>query len=228
MIPDLGPGEAEGMLGDLLVKENIVHVGAALYLAGFLCRNQLLLRGFIVAGDIVYVLYFYLAPDEPLWGGIFWSIVFTIANVAMVIRIVADRTPRRMPDDHHRLHGFLDTLTPGEFRRLVRIGEWRTAHEAVIIAREGEPLHRLAYVLDGAITAEKAGRSFPIPAPTFIGEIAFLTDRPASATVTLAEGTRYVSFDSTRLRRLLLGAPALRIGLFAAINRDLADKVAKA
>ena len=167
-------------------------------------------------------------PKQPLWGGIFWSIVFTLANVVMIGRIVADRTPLRMHEDHRRLHGFLDTLTPGEFRRLMKDAEWRTAYQASTIAEEGRPLHRLAYVLEGTITIDKAGHRFTVEPPTFIGEVAFLTNRPASATVTLAEGSRYVTWDMTRLRRILLREPSLRIGLGAALNRDMAEKVAKA
>ena len=216
------------MLDGLLVKENIVHLGACLYLAGFLCRDQLLLRGFIVAGDAVYVLYFYFAPEVPLWGGIFWSIVFTLANVAMIGRILADRTAYGMSDDDRRLHGFLDTLTPGEFRRLMGAAHWHQADSPVTIAHEGQPLGRLAYVLDGMITIDKAGHRFAVDPPTFIGEVAFLTDRPASATVTVSGGAHYVTWEMARLRRLLLRVPSLRIGLGAAFNRDMADKVAKA
>lgn len=216
------------MLDHVLVEENIVHLGAFLYLAGFLCRDQLLLRGFIVAGDIVYILYFYLAPASPLWGGIFWSVVFTLANLAMIGRILSDRSAYGMTEDDRRLHGLLDTLTPGEFRRLMRAGHWNRAEAEVAITLEGQPLHRLAYVIDGTITVEKAGHAFTIAPPTFIGEVAFLIDRPASATVTLSAGARYVTWDMKRLRQVLLRSPALRIGLGAAFNRDMAEKVARA
>ncbi len=216
------------MLDHVLVEENIVHLGAFLYLAGFLCRDQLLLRGFIVAGDILYILYFYFAPASPLWGGIFWSAVFTLANLAMIGRILSDRSAYGMTEEDRRLHGLLDTLTPGEFRRLMRAGHWNRADGNVAITLEGQPLHRLAYVIDGTVTVEKAGHAFTITSPTFIGEVAFLIDRPASATVTLSAGARYVTWDMKRLRRALLRSPALRIGLGAAFNRDLAEKVARA
>ena len=216
------------MFDHVFVEGNIVHFGAFLYLAGFLCRDQLLLRGFIVAGDVVYILYFYLAPASPLWGGIFWSAVFTLANLAMIARILSDRSAYGMTEEDRRLHGLLDTLTPGEFRRLMRAGNWNQAEGNVAVTLEGQPLHRLAYVIDGRITVEKAGHSFTIAPPAFIGEVAFLIDRPASATVTLAAGARYVSWDMAVLRKVLLRSPALRIGLGAAFNRDMAEKVARA
>jgi hypothetical protein len=67
------------MLDGVLVKENIVHLAAFLYLAGFLCRDQLLLRGFIVAGDVVYILYF-SSRRRRRCGRHLWSLIFTLAN----------------------------------------------------------------------------------------------------------------------------------------------------
>ena len=49
--------------------------------SAFLFRDQFILRGLILVGNLVYILYFYFAPESPLWGGIFWSAMFTIVNV---------------------------------------------------------------------------------------------------------------------------------------------------
>jgi hypothetical protein len=211
----------------LFVRENIVHIGAALYLAGFLFRDQIMLRGLIIAGDLVYISYFLLAPAEPLWGAIFWSAVFAGVNAWMIGRIVADRTAFRMSEDERQLFALLRHLSPGEFRRLLRAGRWQAASAATQLAREGAPLDRLHFVLSGEIVIDKAGKSFTVPAPAFIGEVAFLTGGPASATATLQPGGRYVSFETAHLHRLLLTAPSLRIGLHAALNADMAGKVAR-
>ena len=78
------------VIADLFVSKNIVHVAALLFLLGFLSRDQFILRGLVLLGDLLYVLYFYFAPDEPLWGGIFWSAMFTIVNIAMIWLIFFD------------------------------------------------------------------------------------------------------------------------------------------
>jgi hypothetical protein len=209
-------------------QENIVHVGAALYLAGFLFRDQLMLRGLIIAGDLVYILYFMLAPEVPLWGGVFWSAVFMIVNTWMIARIIADRTHLRLSDDDQRLFRLLDGLSPGEFRRLMKIGTWHRADGPTVLTNEGQSLGRLYYVLDGAITIDKAGHSFAIAPETFIGEVAFLTGRTASATVTVGDNATYVSWDRAALRRLQMRAPSLTIALHGVLNKDMAAKVAKA
>jgi CRP-like cAMP-binding protein len=95
---------------------------------------------------------------------------------------------------------------------------------------EGEIPDRLFFVVAGAggITLQKAGKTFTVASGAFIGEIAFLLSRPASATVHVEAATRYVSWESAKLHRLLMRAPSLRIALDGALNRDMAMKVARA
>jgi len=216
------------MLATLLVKENIVHVGALLYCAGFLFRDQLMLRAFVIAGDLVYVAYFVAAPAEPLWGGIFWSAIFIAVNLWMIGRVVTDRTDFKMSAEERRLFGLLETLSPGEFRRLIKAGRWHSAEAATVLTVEDGPLDRLYYVLSGDIVIEKAGHVRTFPPETFIGEVAFLTSRPASATVTVPAGARYVVWDMAVLRRLLFRRPSLHVAVSSALNRHMAVKIARA
>ena len=216
------------MVQALFVKENIVHVAAALYLVGFLFRGQIMLRTFVIAGDLVYISYFYFAPDVPLWGGVFWSAVFMLVNLAMIARVVADRTSFRLSGEERRLFNLLGTLTPGEFRQLIRLARWRTATARTVLAEENRPLAELHYVLDGQIAVEKSGSAPRQLGPhTFIGEVAFLLHQPASATVTVSAGARYVTWDRAALCREQLRAPSLAVALSAALNRDMAAKVAR-
>jgi hypothetical protein len=216
------------MFESLFASENIVHAGALLYLAGFLFRNQLILRGLIIAGDFVYILYFYFAPDVPLWGGIFWSVMFTVVNLGMIGLIVADKMHFNLSASEKKLFGLLENLTPGEFRQLLGAGKEELASIPVIITREGEFLERLYFILEGSMAIEKGGQRWPSESQTFIGEIAFLLARPATATVTLEAGTVYFVWEAEALHRLLRGNPALNTALSAIMNKKLAQKVASA
>jgi hypothetical protein len=216
------------MLPLVLAADNIAHIGALLYLAGFLFRDQILLRAFVMGGDFVYIMYFYFAPAMPLWGGVFWSVVLVLVNASMILKLLAERRDFAMSEEERRLFALLDGLTPGEFRRLVKAGEWRSAGAATVVTRESESVDHLYYVLDGNIGIAKGSQSFTIRPETFIGEVAFLLKRPASATVTLTEGARYIVWEIGALRRLMLGAPSLAVALAAALNRDMAEKVARA
>ena len=212
----------------LLVSKNIVHVAALLYLLGFLFRDQLILRGLILLGDLVYILYFYFAPVEPLWGGIFWSAMFTIVNVTMIWLIFLDEVQFSLGANERKLFDLLEDFTPGQFRRLMKAGRQDVATSPVVATTENERLDRLYFVSDGKITIEKGGHRVVSDAKTFIGEIAFLLSRPATATVTLQPGSHYCVWDSKTLRGVLDRKPALRTALSASMNKKLAQKVAQA
>jgi Popeye protein conserved region len=214
------------MIEHLMVSENIVHAGALLYLAGFLFRNQLILRGLIIAGDFVYVLYFYFAPEVPLWGGIFWSTMFTVVNVAMIALIVADRMHFRLDQNEKQLFDLLQDLSPGQFRQFLKIGREEIAASHLAITQEGRPLEELFFVLNRSIMIEKKGSRAVTQSDTFIGEIAFLLDQPATATVTLEPGTPYFVWKTSELKKLMQSKPDLGTSLSLAMNKKMAKKIA--
>jgi CRP-like cAMP-binding protein len=215
------------MLFDI-ANQSLVHLAALVGVAALLFRDQVILRGLLIASTVLYILYYVAIPAEPLWGAIFWSLVMIGVNAFMMLRIAFDRTQFRLNPDEERLFASFGTLTPGQFRTLLALATWMTADTRRILTREGAPVDKLYYILDGAIGITKAGRSFPIGAGAFIGEIAFLRDQPATATVTLEPGTRYVEWPAQALARLLDRHGALKIALDAIFNADMAAKVARA
>lgn len=214
------------MFEQILVSESIVHVGAVLYLAGFLFRNQIMLRSFIIAGDFFYILYYFFAPDVPLWGGIFWSVMFMLANVVMIGLILADRMHLRLDRNERRLFELLQDLSPGQFRQFLSIGRAETAASHLGITQEGKSLEELFFVLDRNIMIEKKGSRAAIPSDTFIGEIAFLLGQPATATVTLEPGTPYFVWRARELKALMKANPSLGNSLSLAMNKKMAQKIA--
>ncbi|MBI2718114.1 MAG: cyclic nucleotide-binding domain-containing protein [Rhizobiales bacterium] len=216
------------MFENIFVKENIVHIGSLLYLAGFLFRDQLILRILVVGGDIVYVLYYYYAPSTPLWWGIFWSLLFITVNIAVVGRLIMDRTVSDLSAEAKALFEQLGNFTPGDFRRLLKIGELRNAGVTVMLAEEGKRPGWLYYVVAGDIDIVKPGGNRITDRKAFVGEVAFLLDRPASATVTVGPGTQFFAWEEKALKRLLGKKPEITNALGAAFNRNLAAKVAAA
>lgn len=215
-------------LSDLFATENIVHIGAIIYVCGLFCRNQLLLRALIILGDLVYILYYFVEPATPLWGAIFWSSMFILVNVWMIALIVAEKMNFGLSAREFRLFQLLQELTPGQFRSLLKVARQGEAGETIEITTEGRDLDKLYFVLNGSMVIEKFGSAALTDPETFIGEIAFLLQRPATATVKLEKGSVYFVWETSALRKLLEAKPALRTALTAAMNRNLANKVAKA
>ena len=123
----------------------------------------------------------------------------------------------------------VDALAPdGEFRQLLGAGKEELAADPAVITREGQVLEKLYFILEGSMTIEKGGQRWPSESQTFIGEVAFLLARPATATVTLEAGAVYFVWEAEALHRLLRAHPALNTALSAIMNKKLAQKVASA
>lgn len=210
------------------VLPNLVHLGAMLYLICFLFRDQINLRCFAIAGDLAYTGFYFGAADVPLWSAIFWSGLNVVINVIMIGLILRENRMSHFDDNELTLFRNLRGLTPGQFRKLLKLGTWGRAKVREQLAEEGQPLDRLHYVLDGGIEISKAGRIITADPAIFIGELAFLRDKPATATVHVAPGALYVSWPRAALNAALAKDEALRNALGALINTDLAEKVANA
>jgi len=209
-----------------LVANSLVHVAALLSVAAMFFRSALLLRVFLLAGTALNAAYFFIVPPEVLWGPVFWSGVMFVVNGAMIGLLVLDRTMFGLSAEEVRLFRTFGVFTPGEYRSLMRLAKWHQAPQTQQITALGAPVDALYYVLSGDIRVAKTHAIFPIGAGTFIGEIAFLRGTPASASVSVSPGARYIAFDRAALMALLERKPAIRIALGALLNADLAGKVA--
>ncbi len=205
----------------------LVHLGAILYLVCFLFRDQILLRSFAIAGDFAYMAYYFTVADQPLWGAIFWNIPNIGINLAMIYLIMRDSRTTSFTDDELNLYRSMGTMAPGDFRKLVKLGTWQRASMTTELTREGQPLDHLHYILEGAIDIEKANRKVVVKPPLFIGEIAFLKNAPATATVKALPGTLYMTWTHAALTKAQAKHDSLKTAMAAALNTDLAGKLAR-
>lgn len=216
------------MPGFEAMAQHLIHVGAVLYLICFLFRDQIALRTFAIAGDFAYMAYYYSASSSPLWEAIFWIIPNMGINIVMIALILRDRRMTSLSDHEMTLFQNLRGLTPGQFRRLMKLGRWERLEEGRAITKEGQLLDRLYYVLDGGVEVNKSGRAIDVDPAVFIGELAYLRDKPATATVTVKPRAVLVSWAHAELRRACDKDGELKNALLTLLNSDLAEKVARA
>ena len=202
-----------------------VHLALLFYVLGFLVRDELLLRGLILIGTGFYILYYFFAANAPLWDAIFASGVIGSVNILMIGIIIRERSTIGMSAEDLALFQKFPTLSPGQFRRIMSCADWRNAEDRIEICQEGRAPEHLYFVASGDVTLNRNGRQVPGAAGSFIGEISFLLDRGASATVTLGPGAHYVAWPRAELRRMMRRSPALSNALTALFNRDLAGKL---
>lgn len=207
--------------------EWLIYPGAALLLIGYAIRDELRLRLLIVSATIIYIIYYFVIPEGPLWEAIVTSALMLGVNFWVLGQIILERTTLRMTDDEKLLFEAFDTLTPGQFRRIAAIANWQKADDpsGTVLTQENEPSDALFYVFEGVISVEKRERQFRLPEGNFVGEVAFVLNRRTTATTVAPQGVRYVEWDCEELRRLGRKHESLRISLNALLTRDLAKKL---
>jgi Cyclic nucleotide-binding domain len=209
------------------ILPQLVHVGSILYLICFLFRDQILLRAFAIAGDLAYVGYYFNVADQPLWGAIFWNIPNVGINLFMIALILHDRGIGNFTENELKLYGKLPSIDPRNFRKLLRAGRWMTASAGTVLTREGEMPDHIYFVLDGGIDLRKGGRKIEVDPGLFIGEIAFLTNKPATATVTVAKDSLYYAWPRGALQIARDKDQDLASAIGTVLNMDLAGKLAR-
>lgn len=205
----------------------LIHIAASILLIGYFIRDELKLRLMIIASSIVYNFYYWLVPSPPLWDAVMVGFLLIAVNFYVLAQVLLERTTFRLSDEEKQLFDAFETLTPGQFRRILKIADWHKAAKAhsIILTREGEATSRLYYIIDGTVAVEKGGHKFGLPAHNFVGEVAFVLDGKATATTTAPAGLRYVMWEAEALRELGEKYPALGNALNALLTRDLARKL---
>lgn len=211
-----------------LAIQSLVHVAAIFTLVCFLFRDQIKLRIFAAMGDILLSAYYCLAFPEPLWNPLVWSVMNVVINTTMILIILQDGRVLQMSDDEMTLFRNLPSLSPGQFRKLMKKAEWHRTEDRQTLTSEAEDLHDLYYVLEGPVTITKAGRDTVVDPRIFIGEIALLRDSPASASVSVGAGSVYVKWRQHDLKSMFKANEDFRTAFSNLLNSDMAGKVARA
>ncbi len=203
----------------------LVHIAACITALGYFFRDQVILRILIVFGSGTYVAYYYLVPSHPLWSAMMWSVVFVLVNIYMIICLIYDRMAVYRDEQERHLSRVFNHFNPGMFRKLMATGHINTAYSPIQLTTEGKHLDKLYFVIDGGLLIDKNGKKFDYKAGTFVGEVAYLTGVPASATVQIPAQSNYIEWNHAALRSLVSKHPDLQIRLETMLNQDLARKI---
>ncbi|MEM6666390.1 MAG: cyclic nucleotide-binding domain-containing protein [Pseudomonadota bacterium] len=203
-----------------------IHIASITLFLGYLLRDQIHLRLMVVAGQMLYGVFYLFQPSGPIWESIFWNTLLAAVNVVMVFVILHERTMIRLSDDEKKLMSHFDGLSAGELRRVLKGAEWVTVADETRIITHGQAPDSVYFILEGRARIERADRSFDVTQGVFLGEVSHLLQRPATATVVLTPGTRYLRWNGKELNRTMERSHAIDQAFRSLFNRDLAAKVA--
>ncbi|MHA1190198.1 MAG: cyclic nucleotide-binding domain-containing protein, partial [Alphaproteobacteria bacterium] len=149
-----------------------------------------------------------------------------IVNLSVIFVLIRDELDIGIPEEERALMKEIRVLNPGKFRKLMKVsGRHRTVDESIILDA-GRKTDRLFYLADGEAEVRKNDKILRLGRGSFLGEIAFLTGNPASATVALLAGSNCIVWNVEELTRLMDKDAAIDIAIRGLLNRDMAMKVA--
>jgi CRP-like cAMP-binding protein len=102
-------------------------------------------------------------------------------------------------------------LKKGDLAAVARIADELDLPAAKTLITEGEPGRQFFVLLEGVAVVRRKGRKLrELGAGDFFGEIALLSDRPTTATVTTIGPARLVVITRTNFGRLLRDSPSVQ------------------
>lgn len=205
------------------IAGNVSYILIAL---SYYLTNIYWLRVTAVVGLTCEILYFALSGGA-MHTGIAWNCVFIAINLYQISFLIAERVRLRSvgPMEPLRL-GALEGLTRAQFARVAATGRWRTFDAEAPLTREGEPVDELLLIVEGR-AGVVAGRQIiaQLGPGAFVGEMAFLSGQPATASVMPLVPLKAFAFDAARLSRVMASDEALAAALHRAVGIDLVRKL---
>ena len=202
------------------------HLSYVLIAISYWLTDMFWLRLVAVLGLSLEILYFWLSGGD-LRTGIGWDLIFILINLYQIYRLVKDRLSLRLPEpDRELLRSVFTGLDDAQIARLLIAGEFCDIAEGTTLAEENQALDRLFFICSNRVRVTIAGREVShLERGNFVGEVAFLTDRPATATV-IAEGpVRALAFERGKLSQLFYNEAEVAGLIYQLLGRELAHKI---
>lgn len=202
------------------------HLSYVLIAVSYWLTDMFWLRLVAIVGLSLEILYFLLSGGD-LRTGIGWDLVFIAINAYQISRLVQDRLSLRLPKaDRELLRGVLTGLDDAQIARLLIAGRFDDIAKGTTLAEENKPLDRLFFICAGHLKVTIAGREVAhLEKGNLVGEVAFLTDKPATATVVVEDSVRALVFERAELNRFFRNETEVAGLIYQLLGRELAYKI---
>ncbi len=205
----------------------IVHLAALLQVTGYLLKDQIKLRLLLLAGNVLYAVYYITHPATPLWDAMIWSAVMVVSNTILIVVILRERRHGTLDTVEREIYNQLGAPLPGHFRRIMKAAQKVSTNTEITLVRHGETPQKLFFIYRGPCTINLPNGDVLDAETGFVGELSLILEQTANATVTLGPGGQYLEWNRAELRSLFQSAPAIRLSFEQLLTRDIARKLAE-
>ncbi|HYQ73332.1 MAG TPA: cyclic nucleotide-binding domain-containing protein [Gammaproteobacteria bacterium] len=206
----------------------LIDISSLLAVASFSVREILPLRMLAVGSQVLAIPYFMLQAT-PLWTPAGWTTLFMVINLYHITRILLDRRPVKFLPDEQRLYDLaFGNYKPREFLKLLKIGEWRTAHQDERIFSEGDFITKIVVPVSGSVSAVQGGKEVSTFGPgELIGAAIVLTNQHSAFEARFTECSRYMCWSKSDIDQFHEKNPGLAGKFNDVANRHLVEQINK-
>ncbi len=199
------------------------HLAFGLIAFSFLVKDILYLRLVSILASLFSVFYNWVIPVEPMWIPIGWNFVFVALNLYHIAVLMYEKRPVKMNDKNAELYETLfKDMTPVEYLKVSKIAEWKIFKSGEVIIKEGMPVKDLHLIYNGTVDViVKDDKVAELKDGQFVGEMSFLTEKPATATCKVKHDAELLVWRQREFKELLKRNPSLYYSIQSLLSAQL-------
>jgi len=203
------------------------HLAFGLIAFSFLVKDILWLRLMSVLASLFSVFYNYVIPPDPMWIPIGWNFVFVAVNLYHIAIIFYEKRPVKMDDKDTELYETLfKDMSPVEYLKISKVAQWNTYKSGHHITKEGSLVHNLILIYNGTVDVAVKGRKVAeLRDGQFVGEMSFLTEKPATATCVVKHPCECLVWKQKEFKELLKRNPSLYFTLQSLLSAQVSSNL---
>tara|TARA_B100001250_G_scaffold142803_1_gene122214 strand:- start:9075 stop:9737 length:663 start_codon:yes stop_codon:yes gene_type:complete len=202
----------------------LLNFGYLLTFAALAIRDVLWLRMILISSQICLCIYNFLYASNYYASS--WMVFFVSINSYMVFKIFIERRIRIIPEEIRDLYeDIFKELSTSEFLYFWNMGTIKKYDNKILI-KSGEKQDSLLLILSGRASVKVNDEVIAsLHRGSFIAEISFLTNEPASADVISKDEVICILWKNNRLKSLKKENTGFWMKLQHALTEDLIKKV---
>lgn len=205
------------------------HITFTIVALSFMVKDVLWLRSLSITASCFSFIYNYFGPSEPMWVAISWNSFFVSLNLYHISKILAERKEIVLSEKEETIYQcHFKSLSKKDFYQLISHAKWIKKSQGEVLINEGQIVEQMELIYKGKVGIFlNRHRISELNPMQFVGEISFLTKKPASATVVVEDESEMIIWDQADLRNLMQKNPILMGSLQAAIGLQISQQVSR-
>ena len=203
------------------------HLAFGLIAFSFLVKDILYLRLVSILASLFSVFYNWVIPVEPMWIPIGWNFVFVALNLYHIAVIMYEKRPVHMSTKEKELYETMFRgLSPVEFLKITKIAQWKEFKSPLPIITQGKPVNDLILIYNGMVDIlVNDNKVAELKDGQFVGEMSFLTEKPATATCKVTHSTECLVWPQKDFKDLLKRNPSLYFTIQSLLSEQVSNNL---